>query len=149
ARGVDLGPGQLGGVGQGLGGEGLHRVTVRGKVVGLHDGAAVPVEAEPAESVDAGLDRAGLDAGSVQVLDAEDDPPSVPAGRGPVDQEGSGVAEVQGAGGGGGESCGVAHRGYGNPNRLRTVCCRVSASKVHSVPAAGASGPGASQGTPM
>ena len=84
---------------------------VAGQVVDLGGGAGVPIETEPVKDVDGLLVGAGFGARGVEVFDAEGDVPVVLSGEGPVDQKGACVAEVQGAGGGGGQSCAVGGHG--------------------------------------
>lgn len=103
-RGLDLGAGEVAGVDEALVREGLHRGDMGRGLVGLDDGADVPVDAEPGEEVDGEVDHAGLDARGVEVLDAEEDVPAALAGDGPVDEEGAGVAEVESPGGAGCEA---------------------------------------------
>lgn len=88
-----------------------HRVAVARQVVGLSDGALVPVHAQPGEEINGQVEDTGLDAWSVQVLYSQDDAHALLAGPGPGDEEGAGVSEVERAGGAGGEARGGGRRG--------------------------------------
>lgn len=112
---LDLFAGEVGGVDEGVSGEVADGGEVGREIVGLDEGAGVPVDAEPGEEVDGEIDDAGFDARGVEIFDAEEDVPGVLAGEGPGGEEGAGVAEVEGAGGGGGEA-GAAWCGGGLGN---------------------------------
>lgn len=99
---LDLFAGAGAGVDQAAGLKGAEGLAVGGEVVGLVRGGAVPVDAQPAEVVEGGGGGFGFDAWAVEVFDAEGKLPGVASGQGPVDEEGAGVAQVQGTGGRGG-----------------------------------------------
>ncbi len=85
---------------------------VDGFAFGLEIGAAgsadfwafIPLEAEPAEAFEDDLDGLLSVAGFVGVFDAEDEGAAAMAGEEPVEEGGSGAADVQVTGGGGGEA---------------------------------------------
>ncbi len=70
-----------------------------------------PLEAEPAEVFEHGMDVLGLAAVGVEVFIAEDERALVRLGSLGGDGEGAGVAGVEVACGGGGDAASVGHRG--------------------------------------
>lgn len=84
----------------------LHRGVMMTQIVRLDDGASVPVDAQPSEQIDGEIEHARLDARGVEVLDAEDDAHVLLTGQGPSDQKCARVAEVERAGGAGGQTGG-------------------------------------------
>ena len=82
-----------------LGGETFEGGAIRREIAPLCEGAGVPIDAEPLEHVDRFFTGASLHAGAVEVFDAEDDLPALLPREGPVHEERTGVAQVEGAGG--------------------------------------------------
>src|SRR5260221_9317739 len=61
----------------------------------LVDGLAVPIQAEPGESIEDGLDRSLRGALAVGVLDPQQHLPAAPAGIEPVEQRGARPPDMQ------------------------------------------------------
>src|ERR1700683_2958692 len=106
AGGAPLGAGRLGAGRELLGGaEALvadplgQELVGRGPVLGepwaLEDDRAVPVEAQPAQRVLDADDPLVAGPGPVRVLDAQDELPAVVPGEEPVEQRGTGRADVE------------------------------------------------------
>ena len=81
-------------------------------------GPLVPLEPQPAEPVEDGLDRLGGGPLPIRVLDPEDEPAMVAAGLQPVEEGGTRTADVEVAGGRGGkpDTGGYDHDGTGGIN---------------------------------
>ncbi len=78
--------------------------------VGAADlGAFVPVEAEPAEPFEDGIEGAGHEAGLVGVFDAQDELSALMTGEEPVEEGGADVADVGHAGRAGSETDANSH----------------------------------------
>src|SRR5687767_10893698 len=77
----------------------LDGILIALSALGLIDRTLVPVEPEPLQIFDCLLVGSFLDPRAVEVLDSEDNAPTVLPRQQPVDQEGSRVAQVQRAGG--------------------------------------------------
>src|SRR5262249_37974876 len=77
--------------------------------------AFVPGDAEPAEAVEDWLKRLGLVALGIGVVDAEDELSALLPGEQPVEQRGAYAADVQIAGGTGGEAGAHGHKGGISP----------------------------------
>ena len=70
----------------------------------LEDGVAVPVDAQPLQAGEDRLDRRLRRAGTIGILDPQQERAAVVTGVQPIEQRGARAAEVQIAGGRGGES---------------------------------------------
>src|SRR6185369_7221252 len=75
----------------------------------LEDGLAIPVEAEPAQAFENGLDRRFGGALPVGVLDAQAEGAAVMTGIEPVEQGRAGATDMQVASGRGGEAGNDGH----------------------------------------
>ena len=97
------------------------RLPVQRDPLRLHVGALVPVEAEPAETIQDALGHLRRGTLQVGVLDAQDEGSMMLAGKQPAEERGPGATHVQVAGGGGRKAhaychanllhCGVGHQG--------------------------------------
>ncbi len=84
--------------------EAMPSVEVEVAAVTLKNGFAVPVEAEPEEVFERGVDEFGATAGGVEIFDSENDSPAGRAGAAVGEGKGPRVAEMEMAGGRGGEA---------------------------------------------
>ena len=106
---LDVGAGAEAGVEQAACVQPVQHGAVFREVLGLDADVSVPVQAEPGEVFHDGHGEFGAAAGAVDILDAEEETAAGVAGPAPGGQRGVGVAEVQVAGGAGGEAGGDGH----------------------------------------
>ena len=90
-----------------------------GRVGTAHVGPLVPIDSEPAQLVEIAVYRLRDGAGSVQVLDPEDELPVQAPRPPPGDQGGAGVPQVEPAGG---ARCEAASVGHGLRGRAGCRC---------------------------
>ena len=74
----------------------IHSGDVRRQVRALVGRLAIPVEAEPYQVFDCSTVSTLLDPWPVEILNSAADAPAPLAGEGPVDQKGTGIAQMQG-----------------------------------------------------
>jgi hypothetical protein len=79
--------------------ERIDRGSIFASARGLADRPIVPIKAQKSEVFDEKLIRTRLDAGTVEIFDAQEDSPARSSGQKPVDQKRAGVSQVKRAGG--------------------------------------------------
>src|SRR5579883_3514850 len=82
----------------------MRRFGMAAKARRLQDDVAVPLQLEPGESVDDGLDRLGCGTLAIGILDAQQELPAVMLGEEPVEERRARSSDMKKAGGRGGEA---------------------------------------------
>ena len=85
-------------------GQRSHCIPVGVEIMTLHHLRTIVVDSQPSERVYELLRRAGFDARPVEILDAQRQLHVPLPGNGPREQEGAGVAQMERAGGAGGQA---------------------------------------------
>ena len=91
--------------------QGLGHLPVAGRTLELKDGISIPVDSEPVEGIEDGLDRLPCRPLAVRVLDAQPERTVPVAGVKPVEQCRAGTANMEGPRRRRGKSCHNAHEG--------------------------------------